>query len=85
VAIPFPREYAELTPAPDVLLGAAERTGGGRLPEDAQLFHARGRLAAVVEERWPWLVWCALVLFLADVAARRLLRRSRAPSARTYR
>jgi Ca-activated chloride channel homolog len=74
-ALPFPAEYRPpFAPDRELLERLAARTGGGRLPPPAQLFSAGGRSIERPVERWPPLVWLALVLFVADVALRRLPR-----------
>jgi Ca-activated chloride channel homolog len=76
VSLPFPAEYrppfAAGASAHEALLGsAAARTGGGVLPPPDRLLAAQGRVSERHEERWQAVLWCVLLLFLLDLAARR--------------
>jgi Ca-activated chloride channel family protein len=75
----YPREYAQLTPQPQALAALARATGGGPLRSAAAPFGelpgGRGRHPLRAQAAWPLLAAAALVLFLLDVASRRLRRR----------
>ena len=70
-AIDFAPEYRSLRSREEVLVEAARITGGGELGADDDPFEhdfagVRGRV-----EVWPWALIAALLLLVADVAARR--------------
>lgn len=80
-ARPFPEELAPLPEARAEQLRAsletaARRTGGGRLGTNQALYAGQGRRLMVPQERWASFAWLALGLFVLDVAARRLPRRT---------
>jgi Ca-activated chloride channel family protein len=73
-AHPFPAELAQLSPAPDLLALAAAQTGGDVPARGKKLFDPGARRLTFPKERWAWFAWAAAVLFLFDIAARRLRR-----------
>jgi len=71
VFIDYPDEL-RLPPANDLLRRVAETTGGVFRPEPASVFAPDGRTVHRVAPLWTWLLLAALLLFVADVALRRL-------------
>ena len=71
-----------LVALPARIPGAAARRGAARahrrgdrrarLATPAQLFDAQGEKVPYHRELWPWALWLAAFLLLADVAARRV-------------
>ncbi|MCB9591721.1 MAG: VWA domain-containing protein [Sandaracinaceae bacterium] len=86
---PYPREYMTLEPDVELLARAARLTGGGNDPTPAQLFDPGDEHIRHHEELWPKLLFCALFLFVLDLAFRRVRLFDRkfrsAPSARDRR
>lgn len=85
LAHPYPREYATLEPDVALLERAATLTGGTLDPSTAELFDPRNERIRHHEELWPRLLFFALLLFIVDLALRRvrILDRSfRAPTTR---
>jgi Ca-activated chloride channel family protein len=78
----YPREYRELSPRRDSLQALARSTGGTALRSGATpsvgIEAARAPYGPAAAPRrepaWPWPVAAALLMFLLDVAVRRLLR-----------
>jgi hypothetical protein len=71
VFIDYPDEL-RLPPANDLLRRVAETTGGVFRPKPASVFAPDGRTVQRVAPLWTWLLLAALLLFVADVALRRL-------------
>lgn len=72
LSLPYPREYLAL-PADEALLARVAAITGGRVaPAPAQLFDAAGERVLHHRDLWPWCLWLAALLLLADVAARRV-------------
>lgn len=67
----YPDEFSLQPPDETKLRALAAATGGKFNPAPADILKGEPRLAEVERELWPWLVMAALLLFLADVAARR--------------
>lgn len=85
---PYPREYATLAPDVALLERAARLTGGVVDPTPAQLFDPGDERVRHHEELWPKLLFAALILFVIDLALRRVRlfdRRFRAPRSRAAR
>ena len=72
LANPYPREYMTLEPDTALLDQAAQLTGGFTDPSPAQLFDPGDERIQHHEELWQWLLFCALLLFLLDLALRRV-------------
>ncbi len=69
----YEEEFAFREPDPTLGSDVTELTGGRLNPEPSSVFEAapvRGRAEVSI---WPWLVAAALLLFLVDVALRRLV------------
>lgn len=64
----FRSELADVT----MLKALSEATGGVFAPEAADIFRARGDGRSGWTPIWPWFIVAALVLFVADLAWRRL-------------
>ncbi len=71
-AVPYPTEYRFTRPNTPLLQRIAELTGGKVNPQPSEVFRLPERPSASVSDLWHWCVWLALVLFLTDIAARRL-------------
>ncbi len=70
--IPYSSEYRDLRANPE-LLGQLARESGGRVLGDGRgLWTLEQAVAGNPRELWPWLYALAALLFLFDVAARRL-------------
>lgn len=81
VSHPYPLEYAARPADAPLLEHAAALSGGGRLDAPARLFDPGHEHIAAHEELWPKIVLLALVLFLIDLALRRVHLFERKPSA----
>ena len=70
--IPYSAEYRDLRANPE-LLGQLATTTGGQVVSDARtVFDRDRRVDGQPRELWPWFMVLAALLFLFDVAARRL-------------
>ncbi|MEZ4337387.1 MAG: VWA domain-containing protein [Sandaracinaceae bacterium] len=69
---PYPREYATFEPDVALLERAARVTGGDVDPTPAALFDPGDEHIRHHEELWPKLLFGALILFLLDLALRRV-------------
>jgi uncharacterized membrane protein len=69
--IGYPDEFALLPPNPDKLHALAAGTGGKFNPAPGEILQGDTRRAEVERELWPWLLLAALLVFVADVTARR--------------
>jgi Ca-activated chloride channel family protein len=69
---PYPREYATLEPDLDTLARISEIGGGARDPDDATIFDPAGESVSHREDAWAPLLFAALVLFVLDLALRRV-------------
>jgi hypothetical protein len=74
---PWPAEYRSVAPDHALLKALAEQTGGQVAPSVDDVFAARGEQASVPRALWPWCAGAALLLYLADLAVRRVPRRRR--------
>ncbi len=72
VFIDYPEELRLQATNEDLLRRVAEATGGFFRPEPASVFAPDGRTVPRVARFWTWLLLAALLLFVADVALRRL-------------
>ena len=72
LSLPYSREYLALPPDEPLLARIAAATGGRVSPSPAQFFDAQGEKVTYHRELWPWCLWLAAFLLLADVAARRV-------------
>jgi uncharacterized membrane protein/Mg-chelatase subunit ChlD len=70
--IPYSPEYKDLRPNPDLLSQLARATGGTTLNDPAQAFTIEDTSTGQPRELWPMLMVLAALLFMFDVAARRL-------------
>jgi len=68
----YPQEFSLQEPDEILLNDLATVTGGTYGVTIDQLLEKDGRKAVLMQELWPWLVGLALLLFIADVANRRL-------------
>jgi hypothetical protein len=68
----YPDELRLQSTNEDLLRRVAETTGGAFQPEPASVFAPDGRTVHRVAPLWTWLLLAALLLFVADVALRRL-------------
>ena len=69
---PYPREYMTLEPDVALLRRAAEVTGGSIDPTSAELFDPGEESIRHHEELWPKVIFLALILFVIDLALRRV-------------
>jgi len=67
----YPDEFLLQPPDEAMLRQLAAGTGGKYNPAPADILNGDPRQAEVQSELWPWLLGLALLLFVADVAARR--------------
>ena len=72
VFLDYPDELRLQAVDEDTLRRVAETTGGAFRPEPAAVFAPDGRTVQRVAPLWPWLLLAALLLFIPDVALRRL-------------
>jgi uncharacterized membrane protein/Mg-chelatase subunit ChlD len=70
--IPYSPEYRDLRSRPDLLGALAGETGGQVLGDSNGIFGLDRRGAGQPRDLWPWLLTLASLVFLLDVAARRL-------------
>ncbi len=78
--IGYPRELLLEPPNVGLLGDVAAATGGKPDPDAADLFSKHPFALAAEKELWPWCVGMALLLFVFDVAVRRLHSLGRNPS-----
>jgi len=76
--VPYPEEYRTTGIDWSVLSGIAERTGGRILDGSSSLVAVMGKSSDVDVPLWPALVLAALGIFLLELVARKLPRRSMA-------
>jgi hypothetical protein len=73
VTISYKPEYRHLSTNEEFLRRLAEVTGGTYQPSMDELFAVSGDDFVLIRKRlWPWLLMAALLLFVLDVALRRL-------------
>jgi uncharacterized membrane protein len=70
--ISYSPEYRELRANPEVLEKVAKESGGKVLAGPAGIFDIDREVSGQPNELWPWFLAAAALLFLFDVAARRL-------------
>ena len=70
--IPYSQEYRDLRANPDLLGQLAGLTNGRVVEDPKSVFDRERRVDGQPRELWPWLMTLALLLFIFDVAARRL-------------
>lgn len=70
--IPYSQEYRDLRANPDLLGQIAALTGGQVVDDPRAVFARDRRVDGQPRELWPWLLTLAALLFVFDVAARRL-------------
>jgi hypothetical protein len=70
--IPYSQEYRDLHANPDLLSQLATLTDGRVVEDPKTVFDRERRVDGQPRELWPWLLALALLLFVFDVAARRL-------------
>ncbi len=73
VVASYPDEFAFRDPDPTLAADLADRTAGRVDPEPQAAYDPAPSRGGAGLELWPWLTGLALVLFLADVALRRLV------------
>jgi uncharacterized membrane protein len=71
----YPDEFSLRPLDEEKLRALAAATGGQYDPKPEEVLGGAARTAAFERELWPWLLGAALLLFIADVAARRLPER----------
>jgi len=74
VSLPYPREYLALPPDEALLRRVALSARGRVAPAAAALFDPGDERVRHHKDLWPPLLWLAAVLFLFDVALRRIAR-----------
>lgn len=80
LTISYKPEYRHLSTNEELLQELATVTGGKYQPTVEDLFRVNESDRAVIRKRmWPWLLTIALILFLLDVALRRLDLAGRGP------
>jgi Ca-activated chloride channel family protein len=70
--VPYSQEYRDLRSNPDLLGQLASITDGRVVGDPQTVFDRERRVDGQPRELWPWLMTLALLLFMFDVAARRL-------------
>jgi Ca-activated chloride channel family protein len=70
--IPYSQEYRDLRANPDLLGQLAGLTDGRVVDDPKSVFERERRVDGQPRELWPWLMALAVLLFVFDVAARRL-------------
>ncbi len=70
--VPYSPEYRDLRTNPELLAQLARASGGKVLGEPAEAFAIEQASAGQPRELWPWLLALAALLFMFDIAARRL-------------
>ncbi len=68
----YPDEFLLQPPDEAKLRKVADSTGGIFNPTPAQILQDDNRTASYERELWPWLIGFALLLFVADVASKRV-------------
>jgi uncharacterized membrane protein/secreted protein with Ig-like and vWFA domain len=71
-SVGYPPEYRSLKPNQILMEQVAAATGGRMSPATKDFFRRDGARVQTVRGLWYHLLWLALLLFLADIAARRL-------------
>jgi uncharacterized membrane protein/uncharacterized protein YegL len=79
-SVGYPEEFLLRPPDEAKLRAIAQRTGGTFNPQPADILRDDRRTAPLERELWPWLVGLALLLFVADVAAKRWPEAASQPS-----
>jgi hypothetical protein len=72
LVVGYEDEYRLLPTNEDLLRSIARVSGGTYRPEPDAVFADLGRTAARATPLWPYLVMAAALIFLADVALRRI-------------
>ncbi|MFN8635968.1 MAG: VWA domain-containing protein [Chloroflexota bacterium] len=70
--VPYSQEYRDLRANPDLLGQLAGLTDGRIVDDPKTVFDRDKRVDGQPRELWPWLMVLAVLLFIFDVAARRL-------------
>ena len=70
--IPYSQEYRDLRANPELLGQLAGLTDGRVVEDPKSVFERERRVDGQPRELWPWLMALAVLLFMFDVAARRL-------------
>jgi hypothetical protein len=70
--VPYSTEYRDLRANPELLGQLATITGGTVVTDAKTVFDRDRRVDGQPRELWPWLMTLAALLFVFDVAARRL-------------
>ncbi len=70
--IPYSAEYRDLRANPELLGQVARESGGAVLADPRGVFALDRVVSGQPRELWPWLLALASLLFVFDVAARRL-------------
>ncbi len=65
-------EYKRYPANVQFLSSLSDITGGKFLPEEEEIFFDYGEETSVALPLWNWFLFCALILFLSDIAVRRL-------------
>jgi hypothetical protein len=68
----YPDEYRRYPANLEFLSNVSSLTGGKLLPEEEEIFMDYGESTSVAFPLWNWSLFLALVLFLSDMAVRRL-------------
>lgn len=68
----YPDEYRRYPANLEFLSNVSSLTGGKLLPEEEEIFLDYGESTSVAFPLWNWSLFLALVLFLSDIAVRRL-------------
>jgi len=68
----YPAEYAVRGASSELLARASDMSGGRTLSAPREIFDARGDSVVAHRDLWPGLVLLALLLFVADLALRRI-------------
>jgi hypothetical protein len=79
VSVDYPDEYRTRTTNDDLLRAIAESSGGAYAPDPTEILEPPAATVARTTLLWPFLLTVAAVLFVIDVAVRRVVWSGRTP------
>jgi len=71
-SVAYPPEYQAIGPNTALLAEIAKTTGGQILSRPVQAFREASKPGELVRDMWPVLLFCAALLFVLDIAVRRI-------------
>jgi len=72
LVVPYAKEFKDLGVDETLLRELTELTGGGAVAQPKDVFLKARRRSRLSVELWPWLVGCAALMLLPEVALRRI-------------